>query len=1170
MTNLIKKCSTLAEYLIEEAKLSTTEKEIEFEDFVGAWLRVHPGFGPNVYSPNNNEVPRDIQKTFKMDSLMKGKRSMGADWFSGDIDEIKAIEVKYQHAGSAIKLDKIAPKEVALNKTKITKRYLATNMSRVSNVVTELLGNWVPIFGDDIYTEDFYQLIRNYSARNVFVNNYLGSLAGYRKASKGPEKGSDTFHKQSIKDLFNEITEQLKYDGHARCLAQKPTAAGKSLDPVLLWYDYLLPNLFSTKDRILTVGIAPRLTILSGNVIKRVDDIVARNPANTKIIVIASEIDSGSSTEDRDELNRIKQYVTVISPGKENKNIIKILADWKRDGYHLHVETTIHSYHNFGDALVKLGITEDFMAIDEVKNTVLDLESTRTNCLFDATGEATIRVGFDANIRGTNTDDSVEYATSMLNTELWRNFTQPTRTTIVEWDELDCTSRGFKRPAKAHITQIDINDLPSVLSEARINKKRDLVKFNKVTVPLMWVLKLQQWALLLLDDPKNYILFSLSNRKRVGGFVKFANMYWPKFVTELGDTRRTEIKRLLAMKFVDIYGNGVQHNTVMNTVNSIQSDNPNGAFVCQCRKLSEGWDPTDGWVDAAAFIDPSHSSTHISQTFGRTQRIGGNTESALIAEIMFIDSTLVHTLKNEFNRVARVCKLLAQGSNINDSITITKYGNQPGGGGGRGGNILIAVHELEEATDLLEIFKRQLEYGNTNVFSPIVNEIFESAYKQQYFDVPTGSGKQKKIISNKVINDSRFIEFFSQYGINRKDEYGARRSKFTDIIFGKHFLLSEENKKLGSQLYKKYVLNERLKHKRNMLAQLNSAKTVVATTPMSYFVGNDTYGILQVLRKGIKENYSEKMHSEKMTGSENRSLLRNFPWSANILLQSYINLCDNLVKEVEKRNNAIIKRIEDLQEKTTAQSFSGTMKGEISNMVLLEFGIVKKENKHAVLLGKSKYSLVECEQFAKKNQKLITDFIEKNYKNYINRKDQWEATMGFANDNNLIHSLSNEKINNLCPNKEEIETHYRLHAARFVADNRKDYVNPSAKTFIAEGVEYESANQANRAVGVRVRMLAKYRSDVYYFKEDGPSTPTKIRFHNTPYGNGPKTGVYDLCKTAGEEYTSQYKKGSTTQWWNKVSTLYPEEFFVEDRIATKEEIAKNHMSLSGMSVAHNR
>lgn len=1168
MTILVKKCKTLKDYIRAEQGLSRKEKEIEFEDFVGLWLKVHPGFGPNVYSPNNNEVPNKLQKKFKISSLMRGQSSLGTDWYTGNEDELKGIECKYQHSGSSITLHKLAPKEVALKKTKITEKYLATNMSKVSHVITEFLGDWTPIFGDDIYTEDSYNNIKKYLANSNNNFSVLGRLAGYREALLGPEKGSDIFHRQSIKDMFAEIEVQIGFDGKARLLSIKPTSAGKSLDPILLWYNYLLPKYFGEKDKILTIGVNPRLTILNGNTVKRIYDYIARKPKNTKNIVIASELDmQGGNDSEREELESIKQYVKVISPGKNNKNILNELAEWKRKGHHLHIETTVHSYYLLGEVLKKLDITTDFMSIDEVKNTVLEKDSTRTDCLFDSTGEVTIRLGMDANIVGTNTDNKKEYDTSMLNKDLWRNFTQPNRDTPVQWEEIECTSRGFKRSAKVHITQIDINDLPSVLSNARINKTRDLIKYKKQTVPLSWALKLQVWALLLLDDPRNYPLLQNSNRKRVADFVKFANVYWPDFVKTLGDSRTTEIKNLLKMKFVDIYKNGVTHNVIMNTVNSIQEDYPSGAFVVQCKKLSEGWDPTDGWIDAGGFNDPSWSKTHIGQTFGRAQRGKG---TALLSEIMFTDRTQEHTIKNEFQRVAEVCNLLSVGSNINDSITITKYDKSPSTGGSRSGNkIRIAVHELKQADEITKkVFSDLITFGNMNPFSPIVNELFESRYGQQYFDIALGRGNEKKKIVLDAIEDPQFADFFSQYGNNCKNEYAAKRHKFADIMKGRHFLLTDENKEIGKAFHRKYVLDEKLKHKKDALKFLKSAQFVINNANVENYAGNIKPGIILLIRKEIKKHYKGRMLSEGQNAWMNKTLLRRFPFSGKIILKSYINLLDNFVSDVEDLNNKMIKRVEELQQLTTGQSFSGTLKGIVTDMVLNEFGILKKTNCINTLLVNSKYSLKECEQFAKNNQKMLVDWIEKNYKKYNSREEQWTELDKFVSDTDLIHSLSNEKVNNLCPSKKEIESYFQIKAAKRTARevcNRKDYVNPSAKTFIADGIEYESAGQANRSIEIRdVRTLAKYRSDVYYFKEDGPKPPKNVRFHNTPYGYGPKTSVFDLCKTAGEKYASQYSQGSIPEWWKKVSTLHPEEFFVEERPLTIDEIKLFAGKLSSM------
>ena len=107
-----------------------------------------------------------------------------------------------------------------------------------------------------------------------------------------------------------------------------------------------------------------------------------------------------------------------------------------------------------------------------------------------------------------------------------------------------------------------------------------------------------------------------------------------------------------------------------------------------------------------------------------------------------------------------------------------------------------------------------------NPFSPIVNELFESRYGQQYFNIALGRGNEKKKIVLDAIEDPRFADFFSQYGHDCKNEYAAKRTKFTDIMSGKHFLLSDKNRQKGKAFHRKYVLDEKLKHKEDNDHQL--------------------------------------------------------------------------------------------------------------------------------------------------------------------------------------------------------------------------------------------------------------------------------------------------------------------------------------------------------------
>ena len=278
MTALIRKYNNLRSYLDAESKLTADKQELELEDYSGLYLETDPYYGPKVYSPNANQVPSTFIKRCNIGHLLAGKRSKGADWYT-ECGGGTAVEVKYQHDNSSIGLSKLAVKEVALNTTNIKNRVLITNLSRVSVVIEELLPKWTYIFGEQIYTEEVYQRIR----QHVLAPKKKTMLTecGYRSDTI-ISPGSTQFHEDSIKDLFNEVAAQIGYDGVARCLSIKPTASGKSYDPILIWKHFL--EKFFNKKHLLTCTVNPSLTVLAGNMTKQVKDIVARH-AKTRVVV---------------------------------------------------------------------------------------------------------------------------------------------------------------------------------------------------------------------------------------------------------------------------------------------------------------------------------------------------------------------------------------------------------------------------------------------------------------------------------------------------------------------------------------------------------------------------------------------------------------------------------------------------------------------------------------------------------------------------------------------------------------------------------------------------------------------------------------------------------------------------------------------------------------------
>ena len=828
MTTLVKKYSKLHSYLDAESKLTADEKQKEFEHLVGLFLKTDPYYGPTVYDPNTNNVPSTFIKRNNIGHLLAGQKSKGADWYT-ECGGGTAVEVKYQHDDSSIKLGKLSPKEVALNKTNITHRVLATNLSRVSREIVEYLDNWTYIFGEQIYTEEVYQRIRQYvltpKKKTVLTE------CGYRSDTI-ITPGSTQFHEDSIKDLFDEIVAQIGYDGVARCLSIKPTASGKSYDPILIWKHFL--EKFFNEKHLLTCTVNPSLTVLAGNMTKQVKDIVARH-AKTRVVVLAGDVRKGM--EDPEELNLIKSEAEVV----DKKSIIDVWLDWMQGNYHLHIETTIHSYHIIGELMIADQVTGDFMYIDEVKHTVQEEDSEWATCLFDACGAWTVRVGADANPVEATDEQGNQIPTSMHNKDLWRNFTKPGQLAPVVWEEGDVTARGWKRKTKLKVHVYDVNNLPVELQRAVHDKKSAVVKINGIMAPQEWVFALDAHAWYMLNHPtRRFPMLNFNTRDRVAKFIKFAEYAWPEIVKQHGDRRNPEISRLLDTPFIDIYSNGTTHNKIQRLVDGIPANYPTGAIVCQVKKLSEGWDPKDGWVDSISFVDNSGSKIRIAQTIGRGQRLGGGLDDVVVHHTMIVDPQNQLEVKREFAIVSRVAEALESGQNIDDLITFFDHTNPsvPGAVRNKGSKNLRPIWELDGG--LMGAFKGFYQNGGFNPFASVVEEIFQK-YHAGYMalDPIRGNTRTTKAYIESVANE--YKEYFNQY-----KNYVGKRTTFGNIMRGTHPLLPVNLKLQGRRQWKDY--SDQVKtQKIDKTAQIKKEAPMLASKVL--FTGRRFFNVTDVLSK---------------------------------------------------------------------------------------------------------------------------------------------------------------------------------------------------------------------------------------------------------------------------------------------------------------------------------
>ena len=785
MTNIINQANNLQEYLDLESKLTTKEKEKEFEKFCILWLKTNPLYSPHttIFDPNLNEVPLEMENLWNIGSLLKGARSEGADAYKLTDETGIAFEMKYQHADdTSIKGSKLSIKEVALNKTNIKMRILMTNQNSVSGFVKDKLDHWGTIFGDTIYTEEAFQHIKYFLKHK---KPYAPAPTDYREDLLY-EVGDKTFHENSMKDMWKEIQRQIKEYGNARVLVIKPTASGKGSDDILYQENFFRPHNIGKK--LLTCGVNPSLTVLQGNLGKRIKEIKARN-SNIKVFVLASDPTRGET--DKELLQIVKTYCKVINANE----LLDVILDWQDSNYDLHIETTVHSYKNLGNIIDIENITADSMYIDEVKKTVQDEDSDFTACLDDTCGKWLIRIGADANEVDAKDEQGNHMPYSMGNRNYWRSVP-------VRWQEEDVVKRGWKRKTKLEVYRYDINEISDPKLREMIGEglKFDF-HYKGHKVPKMWAIQVHMLVSYFLNHPtRKHPLNHLNSRERVAQFCAFAQEYAKEVVLQRGDLRNPAIKRIHDMIWTDIYANGNTHSKIQKTVDSIPDGTNKINVANQVKKVAEGWDPKDGFIDTVLFTDPSDSKIRISQSIGRGQRLGQGFDDLIVPIAILYDSTDQYDVKNNgMKQVQKVANALELGKNIEDSITFFDHNGKedgPGEGRTKGKKNKRSVFDLDGNT-FAEAFK---SFYNTNSWNPFEN-IVEEIYKDSlgFYDVTYGNQFAMKEFHNKIAQDPRYKDFFDQYdGLER-----CRRA-IASIRLGKHFLLSLETKLEAKKKWKQF------------------------------------------------------------------------------------------------------------------------------------------------------------------------------------------------------------------------------------------------------------------------------------------------------------------------------------------------------------------------------
>jgi len=1173
MNELIIKHSNLSDYTRAFNSMSHKEQEDEFENIGGLWAKQSPKYGPVVYSSNvKNEIPRKKQVEWGIlkDGINLGNK--GADWWADTTSGPVALECKYQHEEQSLSqekkkslgMHKFGDKDKFLQSTNAVEKVMITSADRTSRHVQVYAEDWILISGDMIFEPLVYKRMRQVALaekQNQLAAFVKPKIISYRPSEAGPDMGSDAFHKDTMKDGHTDVINQITQHGNARSLWKKPTAAGKGYDPILYWKDFLSPYLIAQNPKqnvFITCTVSPQLTVLNGNTEKQLEQIDATG-SNVRVRILASS----RNRDDKDELNALKSKAVVINKFDLDDEIEKALKS--KTHTHFHIETTVHSYYKLADILRSKKITGDFLYIDEVKNTTQEEDSDHAMCLFDNHAVWLVRIGADANtVEHTDTRGN-QTPTSMGNTELWR-------TTGVEWQEIDATSRGWKRWTEPGVGMFDIRNLhPSILSLVSQQKNGVMIKDNGFTVNLEWRLHLEVLAKRLVQCDRRFPLLKVNSLERAKLFEQYATKVWPEIINSLpGDARRPEVKRLLNMPFLSIYRAGNSHNKILSFVESIPTDYKNGAFVIQVKKLNEGWDPTDGWVDYIGFVDASGSRTLISQLVGRGARNdpARKYKGLPVLMIKVVDSENEYSIPYAFREIEGVCHSLGAGNNIDDSLTIFDYTNKgrPGSIKSRGSKSYRGIYTQGGWNNAYVGFKRN---GRYNPYASVVEDVYHT-YKDVWYDAYNDNLKRQNL-NQEIIENEKFVEFFSQY----KDET-TRRGKVSHIMKGMHFLMRYEFQKEARTKYQKSIGNYRQDVRGSAYNWLIETRDAITQAKLGDYLGLADKAIVSQLILQVRKTTKvlEKREMSYASQTINVRLLRMYPTTGKILETLFRNALDEFINNVRELENEINNDYMDLQKKTTSNSANGTMAGILKRIVANKYGLIpdiekvvnnlKGENVNRKV--KSSLTKEELEITYKKNIKIAMSIYENIHYNetlsdkFANVTERNTRFIEECENQGLIVNLVASPVHTVInPNmskefRKEHDAYWNIVNAKNAVADRKEYVNGVAKPFIADGKEYPSKPHADRDLrldSVHKRpldALLNFRPDLYYYKETGPGTPIKVQFIVTPHGE--VSTVQDAFKLDLEN-----KRITTSgSWWANRVKNYPEEYYTDTRIPTQEEV----------------
>jgi len=733
--------------------------ELLFEEYVAYYLKATlPG---DTYWLGEDVVPAHIAQKYKFANLLKGKRSLGGDVINIYQGRAVAYESKWLHEKETINLKLVANKLVVIQNTKIESLIFTTNARKPSDMVTEFTSEVGFMFQEEWVTAEVFDTVKNYVNKQV-------------KRIYKPMAPRDQFFRDALSELQTDFNKKFAKVAISKILTRIfqhwPAASGKGSFPRLAYDMIFEPAWDYKKGCPINLVINPTLTVLKGNLVKQIEHDLALGNDSIHIIYAG---DVTKAAKDTEELQTIRSLAKVFTKKIEFVNFLR-----QTTYQTIWIHTTVHSYDKL--AIVVKGENKSFYFghIDEVHHMIQPDYSSWTAPLNDAACKIQIRLMSSANkrkARGTGASYSMD---------------DPAFCDILvkELDEKTAVKLGYKRQSKMANYLYDNSTFPTEWIEMLEGGAQPLVKLKgtKFVVPMGWFMAADAILRFRVEHhERQHTKFTLNSIENCQNFASFFEAVRPKILKELANSNSSVYRRLLKAPVIVADTKSNSTIKILKEVSAVP-DIYNDSFMVHCRLLGEGWDPKDGWIDSAMFVDPSASEIRIYQDVNRGSRIGNGSKKIN----WVVQAHLVDDEKLQYNKmyetIRTVCQALEIGDeDITELVTFKEFKSLPKGKktNRQVGSAELSYYDEVDADFFAKSFSAYIKEGGYHKFGETVNQILRDYIKldKEKF----GYLSMQKNVYSDVVNLHQ--DYFANYSDKQQWAHLDRIKK------GEHFLLSDEN-----------------------------------------------------------------------------------------------------------------------------------------------------------------------------------------------------------------------------------------------------------------------------------------------------------------------------------------------------------------------------------------